>query len=287
MTRRTRTGTAGLLGRHLASGAGASVLVALLIATAVLAVALAPRALVRLGTDELRHELGQQSPLLLDLSATGSLGLVEGMPQPVSLDALVGRTDEQIRDIPAGLPSPLADHLGDAQWVAGSIPGNGRLPSELPVEFVLTLAVDLTWDSRIHFVSGAPPRPWEGSESDTALPQDRAPIEVALSSAAAQELRLSVGDVVGYSPAPVVIAGVYEPDEPEDPYWLHQHDLAGVTIDRETGKPPKVRASAYLAPLSMGGLVRTMAGGRLNAWIPVDPSGLDYSDADALQQQAR
>jgi putative ABC transport system permease protein len=286
MTRRTRTGTPGLLARHLASGAGASALVALLIAAAVFAAALAPRALVRLGTDELRHELGQQSPALLDLSASGSIGIVEGMPDP-SLDDLVGRTDDEIHDIPQHLPSPLADHLGDALWVAGSTPGIGHLPLPLPMEAVLTLAVDLGWDSRIRFVEGGAPVPWDGSESDGALPDARAPIEVAVSSEAAQQLQLSVGDVIGYSPAPLLVAGVYEPDDPGDAYWVHQHDLAGVTIDRETGKPPKIRATVYMAPLSIAGLTQTMTSGKLTAWIPVDPDGLDYSDVADLQLQVR
>ena len=63
-----------ILTRHLASGIGTSALIAVLIAVTVFVVALAPRALVRLGTEELRYELSQQPPVRIDLRGTGTIG---------------------------------------------------------------------------------------------------------------------------------------------------------------------------------------------------------------------
>jgi hypothetical protein len=50
---RSRVGTPGLLLRHTSTGITGSLLVALLVAIAVFATAVAPRALVTLGTEEL------------------------------------------------------------------------------------------------------------------------------------------------------------------------------------------------------------------------------------------
>ena len=73
MTRRSSLGDVGLLRRHYSSGFRASVLVALLVGVTVAGVALAPRALARLGDRELRHALGTTSATQLDLAGVGRL----------------------------------------------------------------------------------------------------------------------------------------------------------------------------------------------------------------------
>jgi putative ABC transport system permease protein len=287
MSRTSRYGTVGLLLRHLRSGAAASVLVAVLVAAAVLAVALAPRALIRLGTAELRHELGDKSPALLDLSGTGRIGLVDGLPENAPLEDIVGATDVELRNIPTKLPDPLAQHVGPMQWAASTRSDDGILPTDLPVRTILTLAIDLDYADRIDIVDGAMPEPWTGDEAPLPDAPPQPLLEIAISRDAADELQLSVGDVVGWSPADVVIAGIFEPKDPGDAYWVHQYDLATPTIARESGQLPKVHVTAYLDPLSIGHLTGTFSAGKLTGFMEVDPSGMDYADTGELQTQVR
>ncbi len=287
MTRGSRLSTPGLLARHLGSGAAGSVLVALLIAAAVFAAALAPRVLVRLGTAELRYELSDLSPALVDLTGLGQIGFQTGMSTPITEDDLFGTTELAIAGLPDRIDAPLGDHLGEPEWVASARTADGVLPSDVGLQLKLTLAVDLGWESRVRFVQGAAPAAWTGSESDDLIPPDRPPIEIALSSGAADVLQVSVGDVIGLMPADVLVAGIYEPIDPADPYWVHESGLADATIEPVTGKPPVARTSVYIAPASAAGLQEALIFGRLQAWIPVDTSGFDYADAAELQTQVR
>ena len=110
MTRSSRFSTAGLLTRHRGAGAPGSMLVAMLIAAAVLAVALAPRALGTPGTAELRHEFADESPALLDLTGIGQLG-IRGRPAAgATLDDLVGASDASSAASATSCRGPLRDH---------------------------------------------------------------------------------------------------------------------------------------------------------------------------------
>jgi putative ABC transport system permease protein len=171
--------------------------------------------------------------------------------------------------------------------VASARTADGLLPSDVGLQLRLTLAVDLGWESRVRFVDGAAPAAWTGSEADDLLPQDRPPIEIALSEAAADVLHVEVGDVIGFMPADTLVAGIYEPIDPADPYWIHESGLVDASIEPVTGQLPIARTSAYIAPASAAGLQEALIFGRLQAWIPVDTSGFDYSDAAELQTQVR
>lgn len=278
-------GTGALFRRHLRSGIGASVLVAVIVAASVFAVALAPRALERLGTAELRSEFGAQSPAVFDLTGTGSLGLVEGIPDP-SLDTLIGATDAAIAKLDDRLPSPLRDGASEAPWLVRTKSGEGDLPRPTTLASVLKLAIDLRWEERITFVEGAAPTPWTGDEDDEEL-AELPPIEIALSRSAADLMGIGVGDVIGYRPADLLVAGIYDLVDPDDPYWVHASDVAQGLMDLETGKPPTVRATAYVDPETLIGLQSAFAFGDLAAWIPLDPLAYEYGDIALLSTQAR
>ncbi|MEO7896112.1 MAG: hypothetical protein ABIR65_02335, partial [Pseudolysinimonas sp.] len=282
---RSRLDTLALYARHLSSGAGASVIVAIIVAAAVFAVALAPRALERLGTAELQAEFSAQSPALFDLSGAGQIGLVEGLPDP-TLDELVGPTDAAIAHIASRLPAPLSDGASPALWLIRTKSGKGGLPEPTLLESAIKLAIDLHWDERIRYVAGTAPVVWTGHESDEDV-LEQPPIEIALSQSAADLMKVSVGDVIEYHPADLIVAGIYEPVDADDPYWAHASDLAGGIMDLETGKPPTVRAAAYIAPDSLAGLPSVFAFGDLSAWVPLDPLAYEYADVAALSTQVR
>ncbi len=284
MSRRSRYGTPGLLARHTASGIVGSVLVAVLVAVTVFSAALAPRALARLGSEELRHTLAEMSPVLRDLRGLGQIGLLTGM-DGAPVDEVLGPTDRAVDRAREFLPLPLRDLAGDPQWVARSASDDADLPPDAAqVTFSAKLAVDLDWLSRVRMVDGAEPAAWTGSDSD---PDADPPLEVALDADSAAELGLEVGNEVGYGALDLVIAGLYEPRDAADPDWLHTSDLAGPSVDEEPGVIPTVRATAYVAPESAGGLTVTLMNGALTAWVPIDASGIDYADAALIATQTR
>ncbi len=185
-------GTLALIARHLRSGGAASIIVGIIVAVAVLAVALAPRALERLGTAELRSEFRDQTPALLDLSGTGDIGIPQGAVDP-SADSLLMPTDEAIAKIPGRLPAPLSDGASAAVWIIQSNTAKGDLPHSTITTSALKLAIDLHWEDRVTFLEGEAPEAWTGNEADQdliALP----PIPVAVSQSAAELMEVGVGD---------------------------------------------------------------------------------------------
>ena len=280
----SRLGTFALLRRHLASGIGASLLVAVLVFLAILAVAAAPRALAQIATAELRHELSSRSPLLRDLSGIGRIGLVLGLPDP-TLDRLVGTTDEAIRALPSKLPEPLGDGAGKAEWIVRTTAAGGGLPDLPTHDLVVELAIDLDWRDRVEFLDGDPPAPWEGSE-DLPFGTVQPPIEVALAAPIAELMNVGIGDVISYGPAAdLLVAGLYEPIESDDGYWVHARDLAIPTLEQEPGSRPKIRASMFVDPDTLIGMQDGFANGELQAWIPIDPEAYDFTEIDVLRVQ--
>src|SRR4051812_23538583 len=124
---------------HLRSGVGTSILIALLVAVTVFVVALAPRALMRLGTDELRYELGSVPASRVDLSATGSDVLSSG----AGAQEVLGPIDQTVSAVPSRLPEPLADGAGDAAWLVRTQSVTTSSPGDLYVVLLMRLAIDL------------------------------------------------------------------------------------------------------------------------------------------------
>jgi putative ABC transport system permease protein len=285
MTRTSRTRTVGLLLRHAASGAGASALVALLIATSVFAVALAPRALTRLGSAELKHALSTESPALLDLTGAGRIGRVEGIVDP-NVESLLGATRDAIADLPKKLPRPLRDGAGEPLWVLRSNGNEADLGPLAQRKVIIKLAIDLDASEHVRYTSGSAPEGWAGDETEiTGEPMP--PIEIGMSAPTAELLEYEIGDVIAFTPADLVITGIYEPADPDDPYFVHVSDLLRATVDQAPGTPTTIRGSVYIAPESIVGLQNTMTAGQLAAWIPIDPAAYKYADAATLQIQAR
>lgn len=281
---RSRVGTPGLLLRHTSTGITGSLLVALLVALAVFATAAAPRALVGLGTEELRHRITTMSPALRDLTGLGRLGLFTGM-EDAPVEEVLGPTDDALRAAVGALPEPLRDLAGDPQWVARSTQQDAELPEGAPAARVrLKLAIDPRWSERVRILAGDEPATWAGSDDtgDTAEP-----LEIALLRPTADALGVGVGDTLRYPPFTLRVAALYEPADADDPYWTHTPDLALPSVSAPEGLVPTVTTTVYVAPSSAGRLVNTLAPGALSAWIPLDGSGIRFADADLVATQTR
>lgn len=284
MNRPSRYGGPGLLARHVLSDPFASLLVALLVFATVLAVALAPRAMSGVGTEEVRHRLAALPALERDLRVTGQLGA--SSPEPVDSAAeLFGWVGPSLDGVRRDIAPPLADLLGDPHWVAlvsarsaeRAVPAPGPRP-------VVGIVADPDWLSRIEIVEGVPPAPWDGDETDGRSAQERPPIEVVLAHDAAATMEVAVGDVLQWSPAPIVISGLFAPLNSEDPYWQHVHELPVARLQSTAGGELAV-ASGFIDPESAVGLQQTFEFSELRAWFPVNGDRLEFADAAPAARQ--
>ena len=284
----SRIGTPRLLMGHLRSGVTGSIFVAVLVAVTVLVVSLAPRALVYLSMEQLRHTLAELSPEQRDLSATGEFGTRVSGP-PTTVAEMFGTTSARLEGVPSRMSEPLVSMVGGAEWVVRT-PQRRADPVDVdaPVAHpMLALAVDLDWSSRVEFVDGAAPAVWDGDERDTVDQPLRAPIDIALSADAAEKLGLAVGDILDYRPARLRLAGIYEPIDLEANYWNHALDLATGESRRALDGGQLVYASAYIDPGSAVGLLDTVATSQVTVWYPVDGDLLEFADAPEVRDQAR
>ncbi|MBA2954632.1 FtsX-like permease family protein [Nocardioides sp. MAH-18] len=271
MSRRSLLGDAGLLRRHYSAGWRASLLVALLVGVTVAGVALAPRALARLGDRELRHALMTTSATELDLAGIGQLGYADTAAQQNVA------TDVAIRNVRLGLPEPLRDLVGQPHWLARTSASTVTLPREQQLTLDLRLAIDLAWDQVARPVEGRLPDAYDG----------RGPIEVAVSRALAERVHLRVGDRLPNDPAPLLVTAIVEIDDPDGSYAVHSGDLVAPTVQEAPDTLPTVLGTALVHPDSASALREPMAGGSIVAWFPIDASRVRYADADTLQPQAR
>lgn len=272
MSRRSHLGDAGLLRHHFSTGFRASLLVALLVGTAVAAVALAPRALARLGDHELRHALESTSTTELDLAGTGQLGY----PASGAVAQNVA-TDLAIRNVTAGLPEPLRDIVGDPHWMARTASSTVTLPRHQDLVLHLRLGIDVAWDQVVEPVEGELPAAWGGT----------GPLGIAVSRALAERVDLRVGDRLPNDPGPLVVTAIVDVDDPDGGYAAHTGDVVAPTVQESPGALPTVSGSVFVNPESAPALQDQMATGSLVAWFPVDASRVDFADADELQPQAR
>ncbi len=276
---RSQLGAPGLLARHLVGGGGVSLLLPVIVAISVLAIAIAPRALAETATAEIRHELARHSPLLLDLSGSGQLGIPIQSTDP-GVQFLVGTSGTAIEAIRDRLPEPLLGLTDPALWVARTNAVDAGPPSPA-ITTSVNLALDLRWQERIHIISGTPPAPWPKVGPN----EDAGPIQVAMSRASADAMGVEVGDEMSYRPANLLLTAIYEPLDSADPYWLHVSDLATPLVEFPPGRLPIVRAGVYVSPDSVGALAMEFGVGRLTAWIPIDPTVITHDDAEDVQGQ--
>ena len=195
MSRASRESTPGLLWRHFTAGRATSVLLAALVGIAVLVIALIPRSIATLSEAELGHHLAEQSALRVDLTATGRLGWQDTDGDPQTGEEVFATMNEGLAVLPDELGPPLRDILGAPQWIA-KLPDHDAYPRVVRTKAlsVITLTLGLGWENLVRFTDGAAPARWAGSTSDEGDPEQRPPIEIAISANAAGRMGLLVGD---------------------------------------------------------------------------------------------
>lgn len=283
MSRRSRTSTVGLLARHIGVRPGGSVLLSVIVGVGVLVTTLVPPAAAGLAERELQQELSATSPLRLDLTATGGLVTTNIAVRPDSAERILTEAGESLAAVPAGVASPLSEVLQDPPWLV-QLPKHDAFGPMIPpsVRASIRLAVDLRWQDRVRFVEGTPPSAWSGSSLDDLDPESRPPLEIVLSSDAAEQLGISAGDLLSSTPAPLLVTGIYEPLDRADPYWQHAPEVLQGTTTRALTGFTVVSVSAFIDPASAAGLSDELGISDLRAWYPIDVSRITYAQSREL-----
>lgn len=293
MSRRSRVTAAGLLARHLATGRGASVVVAVIVLLTTALAAAAPRALDVLFTAEVRYTVAGIAPTQRDLVANSIGGPLLGPSEdesdlPDGLGDTFGAMEDQLATLRGDLAEPLASAVGPAQYVAISPPL--PVPADEPDRDApltpLVLAVDPRITDRIVIAQGKFP---EQTTMGELGPEG--PVEIALSVASADGMRWSVGEQrtvrAGFGVVRIELTGTFDAADPTDDYWVHTPSVLEPFLFDDGNSTPSVTGTAYVNPrdVSVAGLV--MGGMRTSTWFPVRADGLNFGEATGLLRELR
>ncbi|WP_284532313.1 FtsX-like permease family protein [Nocardioides sp. T2.26MG-1] len=247
---------------------------ALLVGATVVGVALAPRALARLGDRELRHALEKTSATQLDLAGVGQPGAkayAQGLEGPYAHAALV------IGNIRQALPQPLQSLVGDPHWLVRTPAQSVTVTRGQDLNLHVRLGIDLSWKDLVRPVQGELPDTYDG----------RGPIGIAVPRALAERADLRVGDRLPSDPGKLRVTAIVDVVDPDGGYAAHTGDLVRPTVTVSPGFPSTVTGTVLVAPDSARALEPLLASGTLTGWLPVDGSRVSYTEADALVPEAR
>ncbi len=308
------TGSVSLLRSHLATDRAAGAAVVLVVAVAAFLASAVPRATEHLATDGLRAAIDDAAPLDRDLrgivggqvpldhgSAGEPTGPLRQLVQDVDdrlgpvLGERVGTGTASIRYRQLGLLSVTperpdeydtgvlgatvlsdqADVVGDpglgsrVRWVAGSAPGRGVLAPDAPGP-----------------ETADPSRPAPPGEE-----VGRAEVPVAVSSDTATVFGLAPGSVVQLDHRlTAVVSGVFEPEEPADPYWTADGTLLQPSESYSSREGRIQSGTVVVAPESAGVLAEQLYRSvvpQVAVRFPVASHGVEAVQATELVTQLR
>jgi putative ABC transport system permease protein len=280
-----------LVAKRLRVRPAASLLVgALTLLTLVLA-AVVPRLVEQQSTAELSAQLQAIGPVGRSLQGAESFPeLWSRQPPPNEIQIYSGLHDNFIMSR-QNLPQPLKSLVGTPRWIVQTttIKGEPQQGSRPLLGLQLSAAPDYL--KHIRIVEGAAPKTW--TTSDVVSPDETRtiPVDVVVSSQAARQLKLSVGDRVGTDVFGGVpdrlyrISGLFDPVDPGDEYWKHNPSLLPVTTALAQYGIAYPSVAAFVAPLTVGRLANTFAEARILVYYPVSATGADGADAALLDRQ--
>jgi len=198
---------------------------ALVLLTALLAAA-TPRALERIASDALHQQLLAAAP------APRSIQLLQQGRPEVGADDAIGTMTTTGSRLFAVIPPEIQAVIGEQAIVVDS----PRWSVQDPTNHALTLRLRIQpgAERRFHLTAGRMP-------GDTGAVPPTGSIEIAIASSSAKALGASIGDAVplkvdssdplggarGGGTASATIVGLFDIDDPTDPWWLGDPGLAG------------------------------------------------------------
>jgi len=265
----------------------ASILVGVITLLTVVMAAAVPRLIERQATAELTSQLQQIGPLGRSLQGAGNFTIFE----PDTINNLYDEVQSNFELTRENLPQPLRHLIGPPGWIVQTTPVQG-VPQQGTRPFVgLQLTADPKYLSRVEIVRGAAPATWTGDDDFSLGPTGAGPVDVVVSTVAAAQLHLQVGDRVGADVVGGVpeltfrISGLFAPRDPSDDYWKHNGSLLPVTTALAQYGVAYPSVAAFVAPPSVGRLANTFGAAQLSVWYPMSATGADGADAALLDRQ--
>ncbi|BDV29962.1 FtsX-like permease family protein [Microbacterium terricola] len=258
-----------LLRRQLRPHLAALVLLAVTAGVLTAGLTTLPRVLTRVADERFAAVFAQESIANVTIS---------GEPAEAADPAtVIGTLKSVLEPYPRLVDAPLADAMGEADWQLVLEPwsiGVATAPGDA-VRFALGISPTLAAHADV--VAGAAPAPWKGD----------GPLEVAVSQAVADRLRLGVGDRLESDAAPLVVSGIIAP----------RADASASPGDADRFAPPaeeplaaggaKITARAWIDEGGAGALGASLARARLTASYPIHGAGLSPDDIPALTDALR
>jgi putative ABC transport system permease protein len=284
--------TAGqLLSRRFRMRPVASVLVAILAVLTVGVAATVPRLVAQQATAELAFQLDALGPAQRSLQ--GSAGFPEdwSASPPPELDQIYGDLQATIDDTRASYPRLLRGQLGAPRWIVQTPPIRATQVDGAARVVGLRLTADAQYLSRIRVVQGTAPTTWTRTDLEPPELTVATPIDVVLSVAAAGQLKLVPGDLVGADEVDGVpqrqyrVAGLFEPVDPDDDYWKQNPSLLPATTLLSDDGIEFLGASAFVDPTTVGRLSGTFGDARIFLYYPLKATGVQGQDAERFRSQ--
>lgn len=288
-------GLVALTRRRVATPRSAAAVIVLLTLLAAFLIAAAPRALAGVVQDEVAFQIDQLSTPSRDLTAT-----VRNLPPEFgpSTDPAVtagwtaeagvvfGALQERLVGIRSGAHDAVQDATAGPSFYAYTEAfevAPDVLPPTSPTGLVQVLA-DPAYQQHLRLVRGTWPTAWDAGSS--------APIEIALTTEAAELMVWSLGEVRTGSariesgaPREVVLTGLLEPVDPDAERWAHHIPsvISGTYFD-DGNRRPSATGGAYVDPGSWPAVRAAVDAGRdeLAMWYPLSADAAAEQDPDEL-----
>lgn len=276
----SRIGPAGLLLRHLRSGAAGAVTLAVFVLLSSALLAALPGALDRIGAAELQYRTAHESPNArfpaADIRQDPPLGLPADRWKPFTA-ALAG-----VRSQAAPL---LRRQLGPARFTIFTEVVDLPLPPKgYPVSgtFRLVLAADPRQRESMRLVSGSWPAPINVAAAD------RSPIGIVLSTATAQRMGWTVGQIKrpvsdGESTVEVVLTGTFADTAGSDDYWTLNRSVLLPAVKHTVANGDIITGTGFVDPNSWPATSAFAPMGHLRIYYPLSLDGVRRSSIEPLR----
>lgn len=203
---------------------------------------------------------------------------VSGEPAETADPAtVIGSLSTLLEQYPSTVDAPLDDALGEVDWQLALEPEGVGVPTAAEDAVQFTLGISPTLDEHAEIAAGAAPGAWVGA----------GPLEIAVSQAVADRLRLSVGDSLDSDLAPLVISGIIAPLEDVAPSPGDLDRFAAPVEEPLLAGGAKVTARGWVDEGGAAALGASLARSQLTAWYPIDGGGLGPADIPALSDVLR
>lgn len=292
-----------LLRRQFASSRGASVLLVVIVLVTCTVLAVWPRAVAAMFTQDVQQTMRKAPATLRALVAFESASPPTGPGDPgrdhslAPDDARVwGAMEDAMARLHQSVDEPLQAVLDEGHYYAWFQQAKVILPESVPriSEMTLALNFDPKLAGHIRMVEGRTPKPLTDSIVQLSGESGGSgqPLELMMSRATAGESRWEVGttrriQAAGTSRSiETKLVGIFEPKNADADFWkLNRSNLYPASSTSPSGDGLTVGASAYAAPAGFEyALPLTMRVGTI-AWFPMDIEALNSANAAEVSRQ--